>query len=432
MSKIILLSTIDKFVGQKVTLKGWLYNKRSSGKIAFLQFRDGTGTIQAVAVKDQVSKDTWKDIQDLTIESSIAITGMVKQDKRSPTGFELELTDLSIIQLAPDDYPIGKKEHGPGFLLENRHFWLRSPRQRAIQIIRSHIIQAIYDFYQKEGFIKIDTPIFTPNACEGTTTLFEVDYFGEPAFLSQSGQLYLEACLPSFNRVFDFAPVFRAEKSKTRRHLTEFWMTNAEAVFVEHQENMSIQEQLITHILNHILSNCQQELDVLNRDLTPLEKIKAPFIRLDYIQVINELKKLGSDMKEGEDLGNDDETILMNHFDQPVFVEKFPTAIKSFYMKKTEKDPNFVYCSDLLAPEGYGEVIGGSQREDDYDLLLDSIKTHKLPQKEFQWYLDQRKYGSVPHSGFGMGLERIVAWICGLHHVRETTPFPRMLNRLRP
>lgn len=432
MSKSILLKDTSKNVDQTVTINGWLFNKRSSGKIHFLQLSDGTGAIQGVATTKDVSAEVFALMTDLTLHSSVTVTGTIKAEPRSPYGYDLAITDLKLIQLAADDYPIGNKEHGVGFLMDQRHLWLRSQRQQAIQKIRHQIIYAIYDYYQSQAFVKIDTPIITPNACEGTTTLFEVDYFGETGYLSQSGQLYLEAAIFSVNRCFDFAPVFRAEKSKTRRHLTEFWMTNAEAAFVEHQQNLDIQEGLVLHILKQVLDKCQTEFEILERDTTPLTKIKGPFPRITFAQATKELQKLGSDIKPGEDFGNDDETLLMNHYDQPLFVEYYPAEIKAFYMKRHPEDKSLALCADLLVPEGYGEMIGGSQREDDYQVLLASIKQHDLPVDEFQWYLDLRKYGSVPHSGFGLGLERAVAWICGLKHVRETIPFPRLLNRMRP
>lgn len=432
MPKVVFLKNIADYVGIEVILKGWVYNLRSSGKIAFVQFRDGTGTIQAVIIKNDISDSSWKNVKKVTIESSIQIAGLVKKDKRSPSGYEIELTEFNIIQLAPDDYPIGKKEHGVGFLLENRHFWLRSPKQRAIQIIRNAVIKAMNEYYSLNDYVEIDTPIFTPIACEGTTTLFEVDYFGETAYLSQSGQLYLEACLPSFNRVYDFQPVFRAEKSKTRRHLTEFWMTNSETAFTDHEENLQIQEKLITFVFNNISNDHQSELAILKRNTKKLENITAPFERLSHQEAIKYLQKKGSGIKKDDDLGAEDEELLTKEFSKPVFVQYYPAKIKAFYMKRWAEDPTKAKCADLIAPEGHGEIIGGSQREDDYDTLLTSIKHHKLPLKEFQWYLDQRKYGSVPHSGFGVGIERLVKWICGLKHVRETIPFPRMINRLRP
>jgi asparaginyl-tRNA synthetase len=432
IKKTVFLCDISAQINNVVHLQGWVYNKRSSGKIMFLQFRDGTSTIQVVAIQSQLTKEIWSELESLTLESSVSIQGLVKEDGRSDTGYELELTDFSIIGLAQDDFPIGKKEHGPDFLLTHRHLWLRSQRQHAIMAIRSQIIIAIRKFYADHQFIQIDTPIFTPSACEGTTDLFEVDYFGEPAYLSQSGQLYLEAVLPSFNRVFDFQPVFRSEKSKTRRHLTEFWMSNAEASFVDLEENLRIQEQLIQAVIDHILAHCQTELRVLERDTTPLQKIKLPYPRLTHQEAVAMLQQMGSQIGFEDDLGAEDETILTQKYDQPIFITHYPAQVKAFYMKRNQNNPKLAECADLLAPEGHGEIIGGSQREDDYHTLLQSIKLHNLPVKDFDWYLDLRKYGSVPHSGFGVGLERLVKWICNLHHVRETIAFPRMMNRLRP
>jgi len=427
-----LISNFNKHVDQEVNIQGWVYNLRSSGKIAFLQIRDGSGFTQAVAVKSDLSDSVWQSITDLTIESSVTITGRVTKHPKKEDVFELQVSDLKIIQKS-EEYPIGKKEHGPDFLLDNRHLWLRSPKQWAIQKVRNQIINSTYQYFAEHDFTKIDSPILTPNACEGTTELFELDYFEDrKAYLSQSGQLYLEAAIFSVGRAFDFGPVFRAEKSKTRRHLIEFWMMDAEMAFVEHQENMQIQEVLIIKIVQDVLNNCQKELDILERDVEPLKKVQAPFTRMTHAEAIDILQKEGSDIKQGEDLGADDETILTKMYDTPIFVEKYPSAVKAFYMKRDSEDPSVVLGSDLLAPEGYGEIIGGSQREDDYDEILKRVKENNLPEKEFSWYLDLRKYGSVPHSGFGYGLERIVAWVCGLHHVRETIPFPRLLNRLEP
>lgn len=430
--KKIFLSQVKNFINQEVKISGWLFNKRSSGKIQFLQIRDGTGIIQAVLLKNKLSTIKFNQIKHLTLESSLELTGKIHEDKRAPTGWEMEIDKIKVFQKAADDYPIGKKEHGIDFLLDNRHLWLRSAKQRAIQVIRNKVIYSLYNFYKKNNFVKLDTPIFTPSACEGTTTLFEVDYFGKKAYLSQSGQLYLEAAICSLNRVFDFSPVFRAEKSKTRRHLIEFWMTNAEAAFVDHQGNMAIQENMIVDVIQNVLRDCSQPLKVLKRDLKPLMAVKKPFIKMTYKQAVKELKKLGSDIKSNEDFGNDDETLLTKAFNKPIFVEFYPAKIKAFYMKKHPKDKNLVLCDDLLAPEGYGEIIGGSQREDNYDILLESIQKHKLSVKNFAWYLDLRRYGSVIHSGFGLGLERLLAWICGLKHVRETIAFPRLLNRYYP
>jgi asparaginyl-tRNA synthetase len=433
MNKYIFLTKeqIEQNLGEPVEIKGWVFNFRSSGKIWFLQIRDGHGFIQAVVSKNDIPDRAWEDCQRITPETSVELSGTIKKDDRSPFGYEMQVADLKIVQVA-DEYPIAKKEHGPDFLLDNRHLWLRSPSQGAIQKIRHTIIDATCEFLKKNDFTRIDSPVLTPSACEGTTTLFEIDYFGQPAYLSQSGQLYLEAAIFSFGRCYDFGPVFRAEKSKTRRHLIEFWMMDAEMAFVEHEENLAMQENLIAYIIAKVLERNKEELKVLERDTSALEKIKPPFIRKTYSGAVKELREMGSDITEGEDLGANDETTLTKKYNQPVFVEKFPSAIKAFYMKRDPNNEKFALCSDLLAPEGYGEIIGGSQREENYDILLERIKEHNLPVENFQWYLDLRKYGSVPHSGFGYGLERIVTWICGLKHVRTSIPFPRMLNRIKP
>ena len=427
-----LISKFHAHVGEVVTIKGWAYNVRSSGSIAFLQIRDGSGFMQAVVVKSAVDEASWGAATEATIESSVSVTGTISKHPKQEGVYELQASSVTLIQKA-EEYPIGKKEHGPDFLLDNRHLWLRAPSQWAIQRVRNVIILAIYDWMREHDFIKIDAPIFTPNACEGTTELFEVDYFEDrKAYLTQSGQLYLEAAISSFGRCFDFGPVFRAEKSKTRRHLIEFWMMDAEAAFVDHAGNLEIQEQLVSFIVERVLERCQQELKILERNVEPLKNVKAPFIRMTHAEAIKKLKELGSDIGEMDDLGADDETKLTQLYDKPIFVEKYPTAVKAFYMKRDPSDPTRVLNADLLAPEGYGEISGGSQREEDAEKLLARIREHNLPEDAFKWYLDLRRYGSVPHSGFGFGLERIVAWICGLHHVRETIPFPRLLNRLEP
>ena len=423
---------ISAKVGQEIELKGWAYNCRSSGKIFFLQLRDGSGMIQVVYEKSAVSEEEWNALQDLNLESSVHVRGKVKEDTRAPSGFEMEGTSFKIIQLAPDDYPISKKEHGPDFLLNNRHFWLRSKRQWAIQRVRNTITNATYEFLNEKGYIKIDSPIITPTACEGTTELFEIDYFDDKAYLTQSGQLYLEAAVMSHGKVFDFGPVFRAEKSKTRRHLTEFWMMDVETAFATHEDNMNAQEELIVHIVKTVLEKNRLELELLERDISALEKIKGPFIRMTHMEAVQKLKELGSDIGDRDDLGADDETKLTEQFDRPIFIEKYPAEIKAFYMKRDPDDETRVLANDLLAPEGYGEIIGGSEREDDYDTLLKRMNEHDLEIESLQWYLDLRKYGSVPHSGFGYGLERITGWICGTKHIRETIPFPRMLNRISP
>lgn len=428
----IFLKNIANFKDQTVTIKGWVYNFRSSGKIAFLQIRDGSGFIQVIIEQSTVSEAVWEYTRQITLESSVIVTGKVTAHPKQPDTFEMQVTDLQIIQQAVE-YPIGKKEHGPEFLLDQRHLWLRSNKQWAIQRIRNTVINAIYEYLNHEGFIKIDAPILTPTSCEGTTTLFEVPYFDlGSAYLSQSGQLYIEAAIFSHGRVFDFGPVFRAEKSKTRRHLTEFWMMDAEAAFVDHEGNMKIQEQLISFVTEKVLADNQSELAILERDIEPLKKIKSPFIRITHADAVKKLQSLGSDIKDGEDLGGDDETLLTQDSGVPVFVEKWPKDIKAFYMKRDLQNPNVVLGADLIAPEGFGEIIGGSERETDYEILIERMKQEKLPIEPFQWYLDLRRFGSVPHSGFGIGLERLVGWMCGTHHIRETIPFPRMINRLTP
>jgi asparaginyl-tRNA synthetase len=433
MPQYTFVSNIEKYVGQEIELKGWAYNFRSSGKIFFLQFRDGFGRVQVVYSAESLPAEQWEILKTLRLESSVIVRGIVKAEPRAPSGFELDGTSIEIVQLAPEDYPIGKKEHGPDFLLDNRHLWLRSERQWAVQRVRDTIIRATYDYFRDTGFVKFDTPILTPTACEGTTELFEMDYFDVgKAYLAQSGQLYLEAGVMSLGRCFDFGPVFRAEKSKTRRHLIEFWMMDAEAAYVEHDENLKIQEELVCRIVKEVLEKNQYELKVLERDVEALKKVQAPFVRLTHAEAVAKLRELGSDIGDTDDLGGDDETILTKQYDRPVFVEKYPAAVKAFYMKRDPSDPSRALCADLLAPEGYGEVIGGSQREDDYEILLARIKEHNLSVEVFQWYLDLRKYGSVPHSGFGFGLERLVTWICGLEHVRESIPFPRLINRITP
>ncbi|MBI4592087.1 asparagine--tRNA ligase [Candidatus Uhrbacteria bacterium] len=435
MHKIV--SDISQHIGEEVELKGWCYNFRSSGKIFFLQFRDGSGTVQVVYSKAELPEDQWNQLHGLRLESSVVVRGVMKAEPRSHSGFELTGTFFQPVQIAEEGYPIGKKEHGSDFLLDNRHLWLRAESQWAVMRVRDRIITSTFKWFHENGFVKFDTPILTPTSCEGTTELFEMDYFSEEgdatkAYLAQSGQLYLEAGIMSLGRAFDFGPVFRAEKSKTRRHLTEFWMMDAEAAFVEHQGNMAIQEALVCRIVEDVLKHCQAELKVLGRDTAPLEKVKAPFVHLTHKEAVFKLRELGSDIGEMDDLGADDETLLTQQYDRPIFLEKYPAIVKAFYMKRDPQDETRVLNNDLLAPEGYGEIIGGSQREDDYDTLMKRIAEHNLDPSPFDWYLDLRRYGSVPHSGFGYGLERIVAWTCGLHHVRETIPFPRMINRITP
>ncbi len=429
----VSISGIKDHVDQEVTLEGWMYNKRGSGKIYFLQLRDGTGFIQGIVTEEDSGKGNMELAEKLTMESSIKVTGKVNKHPKKEDVFELVVTKIEPVQICEDEFPISKKEHGPDFLLDNRHLWLRSPKQWAIQRVRNTIINATYEYFNNNGFIKIDAPIITPNACEGTTELFEIDYFDEgKGYLSQSGQLYIEAAIMSHGRVFDFGPVFRAEKSKTRRHLTEFWMMDAEMAYCDHTESIKIQEGLVCYIVEKVLERNMKELEILERDIESLKKVKAPFILKTHAEVVKELQEMGSDIQEDHDLGGDDETILTKKYDKPIFVEKYPAKVKAFYMKRDPEDETRVLCADMLAPEGYGEVIGGSQREDDYDVLLERIKEHDLDPKVFDWFLDLRKYGSVPHSGFGYGLERLTGWITGIHHIRETIPFPRMISRIRP
>jgi len=429
----ILLKDVGKHLNKTIILKGWIYNLRSSGAIMFLQVRDGTGFIQAVLNKAEIKEKKWIEAQKFSLETSLELTGKLTPHPKNKNEFELQVKDFEIYQIPKDEYPISKKEHGPEFLLDHRHLWLRSRRQWAIQRVRDTLIRATYEWMHEHDFIKIDSPILTPSACEGTTTLFGVKYFDlGKAYLSQSGQLYLEAAIASWKNVYDFGPVFRAEKSKTRRHLTEFWMMDAEMAFVEHEENLKIQENLVSFMVHKVLTENLKELEILERDVKPLEKIKTPFYRITHQEAIEKLHQLGSDIKEMSDLGGDDETALTKQYDQPLFVEKYPAKIKAFYMKRDPKNLEYALCADLLAPEGYGEIIGGSQREDDYNELIKRIKENNLPMESFQWYLDLRRYGSVPHSGFGFGLERIIAWICGLPHLRESIPFPRLINRLNP
>jgi len=430
---IIRIDQAKNHVNEEVTIRGWMYNRRGSGKIYFMQLRDGSGFMQGVVTPEESGEEAMANAEKMTMESSCKVTGVITAHPKLDDVFEMQVKGIEIVQIPVEEYPISKKEHGPDFLLDNRHLWLRSGKQWAIQRVRDVVIQAIYDFYHDNGFIKIDTPIITPNACEGATTLFEIEYFDEgTTYLSQSGQLYLEAAIMSVGRGFDFGPTFRAEKSKTKRHLTEFWMMDAEAAFVEHDENMDIQENMIVFIVERALERCQKELKILERDLEPLKKIKSPFTRLTYKEAVAKLNELGSDIKFGEDLGNDDEGMLTNDSDVPVFVHKWPRAMKPFYMRVDPENDDLVLNNDLIGTEGAGELIGGSQREHDYEVLKSAIEKEGLDGPEYQWYLDLRKYGTVPHSGFGLGLERTVGWICGVHHIRETIPFPRMISRMRP
>lgn len=427
----VYIKHIGEHLGKQVVLKGWLYNKRSSGKLVFLQLRDGTGIIQCVVFKGDVKEEVFALADSLTQESSIEVTGIVKEDKRSPIGFEIGVSDVKLLH-ASKDYPISPKEHGTAFLMDNRHLWLRSSRQVAILKIRDEIIFSIREYFKNNDFTLVDSPILTPAACEGTSTLFETDYFGEKAFLSQSGQLYGEASAMALGKIYCFGPTFRAEKSKTRRHLTEFWMVEPEVAFNTLDDDMDLAEDFICYIVGKVLKNCQAELKTLERDISKLENIKKPFPRISYTEAIEILNKNGNPTEWGGDIGGDEETIISQQFDRPVMIHRYPAAIKAFYMKRDPKDPRLALAVDVIGPEGYGEIIGGSEREEDYDTLVARIKEQGLPPEAFDWYLDLRKYGSVPHSGFGMGIERMVAWVCGLHHVRETIPFPRLMDRLKP
>jgi asparaginyl-tRNA synthetase len=428
----IFVKDIAQHLGKEVQLKGWVRNIRHSGKLLFIIFRDGTSEIQAVAFKPDLGEDTFEEAKKLGIESSIIITGIPKEHQKKAGEFELSVTGIQIVQNA-EDYPISKKEHGPDFLLSNRHLWIRSPKQWAILRIRHTVYYAICDYLNSNSFFRFDSPILTPNACEGTTTLFELEYFDEGlAYLSQSGQLYLETGIMSLGRVYDFGPVFRAERSKTRKHLTEFWMMDAEAAFVEHDENMDIQEGLIRHVIRKVLAECAKELEILERDVEQLKAADAPFKRMTHYEAIEYLRGKGSEIDHDSDLGAADEVLLTEGSPVPIFIDRWPKAIKAFYMKRDPQDDNLVLGSDLIAPEGFGEIIGGSQREDDYETLLGRMKAEEMNLDEYQWFLDLRKYGSVPHSGFGIGLERLVTWMSGTHHIRETIPFPRMIYRIYP
>ena len=430
----ISISQFKEYEGQTIRVGAWIANKRSSGKIAFLQLRDGSGFAQAVVVKADVSEQLFTRAKGLTQESSVWVTGTVKSDGgRTPLGFEMEVSDLEVIAESVD-YPITPKEHGTEFLMDHRHLWLRSKRQHAIMKVRNELIRATYEFFNKEGFVKIDPPIITSSAPEGTTELFETDYFGQPAYLSQTGQLYMEAAAMALGKVFSFGPTFRAEKSKTRRHLIEFWMIEPEMAFFDHEMNLEIQEQYVSYLAKSALEHCRVELELLGRDLTKLEQVQAPFPRVRYKEAIDFLKEAGfDDIEYGDDFGAPHETAIANAHDKPVFITHWPKEIKPFYMKVDPENPDLVLCADLIAPEGYGEIIGGSQREDDYDRLKEEIVKEGLDETDaYDWYLELRQYGSVPHSGFGLGLERTVAWISGIEHIREAIPFPRLLNRIHP
>ncbi len=427
----LYINEIKKHEGEVVTLKAWLYNKRSSGKLHFLQLRDGTGEIQGVVFKGNVSEEVFALADRIPQESSVEVTGTVKKHDRSKIGYELDLTDVKIISEA-QEYPITPKEHGTHFLMEHRHLWLRSLRQNAILRIRHRIIKSVRDFFDNKGFTLVDAPIFTPNACEGTTNLFEVGYFDEKAYLTQSGQLYMEAAAMAMGKVYCFGPTFRAEKSKTRRHLTEFWMVEPEVAFFNLKDDMDLAEEFIEYIVSQVLEHNRSDLETLERDISQLEKIKCPFPRITYTEAIEILKKKGNDTPWGEDFGGDEETLISEEFDRPVMIHRYPRAVKAFYMKQDPENHDLALCVDVIAPEGYGEIIGGGQREENMDLLLEKMKEQGLNEEVFDWYMDLRKYGSCEHAGFGLGIERTVAWICGLPHVRETIPFPRLMDRIKP
>ena len=431
MKTTLTIKGLSAHAGESVTLSGWVYNKRSSGKVRFLILRDGTGYLQCVAFIKDVSAEVFEAVDRVTQESSVTVEGTVRLDERAPGGVELSLTAVTLHHLA-EEYPIGKKEHGTAFLMENRHLWLRSSRQVAILRCRSEIEQSFRDYFYDNGFTLVDSPILTPAACEGTSTLFETDYFGDKAYLSQSGQLYLEPACMALGKVYCFGPTFRAEKSKTRRHLTEFWMLEPEVAFAGLDEVMALSEDFLVYVVSRVLDRCKEELKVIERDTSKLEQVQKPFPHLQYKDAVDKLHALGSDIQFGDDFGADDETVLTQQYDRPVMVHRYPSAVKAFYMEPDPTDPSLALCVDVLAPEGYGEIIGGSERIHDHDLLLRRLQEHNLPQSAFQWYLDIRKYGTVKHGGFGIGLERTVAWVCGLPHVRETIPYPRMLYKLYP
>ncbi|HEU4506187.1 MAG TPA: asparagine--tRNA ligase [Nitrospira sp.] len=428
---LITIDAAGQHVGQEVTIRGWLRSRRDSGKLHFLTVRDGTGDLQAVVSKKAVGDDQFAVSASLTQESSLVLTGQLRRDDRAPGGYELDVSRIEALQIA-QPFPIQPKEHGVGFLMEHRHLWLRSHRQHAILRIRHEIIRACRNFFDERGFILVDAPIFTPNACEGTTTLFQTQYFDETAYLTQSGQLYSEATAAAFGKVYCFGPTFRAEKSKTRRHLMEFWMVEPEVAFAQLADMMELAEQFLTYVVQRVLETRRRELSVLERDVAKLEAIKPPFPRLTYEEAIEVLRKRNNPTQLGDDFGGDEETIISQEFDRPVIVHRYPAALKAFYMQPDQARPDLALCMDVLAPEGYGEIIGGGQRIHDLQLLRARLKEHQLPEDAFKWYLDLRQFGSVPHAGFGMGIERAVAWICGLEHVRETIPFPRMLYKLYP
>jgi len=425
------IEDIAEYNGQSVEIRGWVFNTRKSGKLLFILVRDGTGIIQTVALRNDVGEKAFSLAKSLTQESSLIVRGIVREDERAPGGYELSVKEIEPIHITKD-YPITPKEHGVGFLMNYRHLWIRSRRQNAILRIRAEIISAVRDYLNNKKFVLIDAPIFTPSACEGTTTLFNVDYFGKPAYLSQSGQLYNEAACMAFGNVYCFGPAFRAEKSKTRRHLTEFWQVEPEMAFAHMEDAMEIAEGMVSYIIERVLENKKKELETIERDVTKLENIKTPFPRISYTDAVKKISQLGGEVEWGEDFGSPQETAIANSFNFPFFVHRFPVNVKAFYMRRDPDDEKLTLSFDMLAPEGYGEIVGGGEREYNIDTLLKRIKEYNLPEEAFKWYLDLRRYGTVPHAGFGLGIERTVAWICKLPHIRETIPFPRMLDIVYP
>jgi asparaginyl-tRNA synthetase len=429
--EVAYIGEVGTHAGKEVRVRGWLDGRRSSGKLLFLQVRDGTGTLQCTVFRPNLAPELFEKVRHLPHESALWVEGTVSPDERAPGGFELQVRDLGIVAES-EEYPITPKEHGTAFLMDRRHLWLRSSRQHAILRVRASVVGACRRYFDERGFTLIDAPIFTPSACEGTSTLFRVDYFGDPAYLTQSGQLYVEAGAMAFGKVYCFGPTFRAEKSKTRRHLTEFWMVEPEVAYLDLDGDMDLAEDFLVTVVQQVLAERRAELELLERDVALLERVQKPFPRISYGEAIERLSVVGSAIEWGEDFGAEEETTLSQQFDRPVMIHRYPSACKAFYMKGDPLDPRVALCVDVLAPEGYGEIIGGGQREDDLGVLKQKIAEHELPEEAFSWYLDLRRYGSVPHAGFGMGIERLVAWLCGLHHVRETIPFPRMLERLTP
>ncbi len=433
MSEWVYIKDLAKHVGKSVTIKGWIFNKRSSGKIHFLQIRDGTGFVQGIVEKSSIADEIFEKAGELKIESSLIVSGNVRKDERSPYGYEIDVSDIKIVQIPLEEYPISKKEHGIDFLMNNRHLWLRSQRQFHILMIRNEVVWAIREFYRDKGFILVDTPVLTGAIGESAGELFNVEYFDlGKAYLTQTGQLYLEAAAIALGKVYNLGPTFRAEKSKTRRHLTEFWMNEAEVAYYNEDDNMHLQEELVSYVVGRILERVPDHLRAIDRDIKPLEKIQLPFPRISYDEGVKMLQKKGFDIKWGDDIGGDEETGISEEFDRPVMVYNYPRKIKAFYMQPDPERPEVVLCDDMLAPEGYGEIIGASERINDPNLLVEKIKEFNLPVESYDWYVDLRKYGTVPHSGFGMGIERLIAWICKLDHIREAIPFARTIYRIHP